>query len=203
MQRHSFGAFRLAAALALGLGLLACGPSAEQARREFGRHVDQPQAPAAPPSSAAGGDADMVNAATPGGPAPPIVLKFSLATRPIVGEPLQIHIALLPDAGSAIRHIYGSFTPGDGLALQSEHSFELNDLAAGVPLHQEVTVVPQQAGILSLTSTLIVDFDTGSVSRIFGIPLIATAPGASAVPAAPASTGGTSSGPPIASSPAR
>jgi hypothetical protein len=190
-------------ALVLGASLFGCGSSAEKARKELARQLDAPKVHAPAPSSSVGGDADMVNAATPGGPGPPIGLKFSLGGRPVVGEPLQIHIAMLPDTQNAIRHLYGSFAPGEGLALQSQRSFELRDLADGVPLHQEVTVVPQQAGILSLTATLSVDFDTGSVSRTFGIPLIATVPVASAPPEAPAGPGGSTSSPPVASSPPR
>lgn len=178
MLRRRIDAFRLVAAMVLGLSLLACGSSAEKARAERARHLAQQRSNALAASAAAGGDSDMVNAATPGGPGPPISLKFSLDGRPVVGEPLVIHVAMMPDTPDAIRHLYGSFTPGDGLTLQSQHSFELRDLADGALLRQEITVVPQQAGILSLTATLIVDFDTGSVSRTFGIPLIATNPAA-------------------------
>ena len=116
---------------------------------------------------------------------------------------MQIHVAMTPDTPDTIRRLYGSFTPGEGLTLQSQHSFELSELADGAPLHQEISVVPQQAGILSLTATLTVDFDTGSVSRTFGIPLIATVPGPSDPPASPAGAGGSVSGPPLAASPPR
>jgi hypothetical protein len=178
-------AFRIAVALGAAALLLGCGQSSEKARAERARHQEELRATAAAQAAAAGGDADLVNAASPGGPGPPISLKFGLGGRPVVGEPLQIHVTMLPESQSAIRHLYGSFTPGDGLTLQSQHSFELRDVADGVSLHQDVTVVPQQAGILSLSATLIVDFDTGSVSRTFGIPLIASGP---AVPAAAPAT---------------
>jgi hypothetical protein len=176
--------FRIAVALWAAVSLLGCGRSSEQARAERARHQQELKATAAAQSAAEGGDADMVNAASPGGPGPPISLKFGLGARPVVGEPLQIHVEILPDSPNVIRHLYGSFTPADGLTLQSQRSFELADVADGVPLHQEITVVPQQVGILSLTATLIVDFDTSSVSRTFGIPLIATEPAATA-PAGP------------------
>jgi hypothetical protein len=181
-------AFRIAVALCAALLLLGCGQSSEKARAERARHQEQSRAAAAAQTAAAGGDADMVNAASPGGSAPPISLKFGLGGRPVVGEPLQIHMTMQPESQNAIRHLYGSFTPGDGLLLQSQHSFELRDVADGVSLHQEVTVVPQQPGILSLSATLIVDFDTGSVSRTFGIPLIAAPPALPTAPTAPAAT---------------
>jgi hypothetical protein len=192
MLTRRVNGLRIAVALVLGVALLACGRSAEQARAERARRQNELKAHAAAASAALGGDADMVNAATPGGPGPPIGLKFSLGERPVVGKPVQIHVAMMPDTPNEIRRLYGSFTPGEGLALQSQHSFELRDLADGVALHQDITVVPQQAGILSLTATLILDFDTGSVSRTFGIPLIASAPDLA---------GGAASSPPVAASP--
>jgi hypothetical protein len=190
-------AFRIAVALWAAVALLGCGPSSEQARAPRARHQEELRAAAAAQTAAAGGDADMVNAASPGGPGPPISLKFGLGGRPMVGEPLQIHITVLPESPNAIRHLYGSFTPADGLTLQSQRSFELTDVADGVPLHQDITVVPQQAGILSLSATLIVDFDTSSVSRIFGIPLIAMPGAAGTSPGAPGAAGDTDR-PPLA-----
>lgn len=191
-------AFRIAVALWAAVALLGCGPSSERARAERAHHQDELRAAAAAAqTAAAGGDADMVNAASPGGPGPPISLKFGLGGRPVVGEPLQIHVAMLPESPNAIRHLYGSFTPADGLTLQSQHSFELTDVADGVTLHQDITVVPQQAGILSLSATLIVDFDTGSVSRTFGIPLIAMPGAAATAPGAPGAPGDADS-PPVA-----
>jgi len=179
--------YRLAAALVLVAPLLGCRPSGGQARADQARRDAQQQAHVAAAATGADTDADMVNAASPGGPGPPISLKFSLGGRPVAGQPLQIHVAMLPDTPNAIQRLYGSFTPGDGLALQSPRTFELRDLAAGVPLHQDVVVVPQQAGIMSLNATLILDFDTGSISRSFGIPLIVapapvTAPVTAAAP---------------------
>jgi hypothetical protein len=204
MPRCTSDAFPIAVALLLAATLPGCGHSSDQARAARAKHLQELKAAAAAQGNAHGEDADMVNAASPGGPGPPISLSFRLEGRPLVGEPLVIHVAMLPDTQDAIRHLYGSFTPGEGLALQSQHSFELRDLADGVPLHQQITVIPQQAGILSLSATLIVDFDTGSVSRTFGIPLIATVPAAAATAAAPAAaeSAGTSAAPAVPPTPA-
>jgi len=189
MYTRTSDAFQIAVALLLAAALPGCGASSDQARAARAKHQEEVRAAAA--AHSAGGDEDLVNAASPGGPGPPISLKFGLAGRPVVGEPLQIHVAMLPDSPNAIRHLYGSFTPGDGLSLQSQHSFELRDVADGVTLRQDVTVLPQQAGILSLSATLIIDFDTGSVSRTFGIPLIATVPADTTAPPSPPPTAAT------------
>ena len=36
-----------------------------------------------------------------------------------------------------------------------------------------MTVVPQRNGVLSLSATLVIDYDNGSVARTYVIPLIA------------------------------
>jgi hypothetical protein len=100
-------------------------------------------------------------------------LKFRLDARPVVGTPLQIERALVPSANSGITHIHGSLQAGEGLQLQSQRTFDINSPQDGVTLRQEVTVVPQQDGVLSLSATLLIDFDNGTLARTYSIPLIA------------------------------
>ena len=41
--------------------------------------------------------------------------------------PLQVTVALITATDVAISHIHASFQPGDGLQLQSERNFDVND----------------------------------------------------------------------------
>jgi hypothetical protein len=116
----------------------------------------------------------MVAGVSQAGSEPPIGLKFLITERPQVGLPLQIELALIPSPGSEISHIHCSLQTGEGLQLQSARTFEINAPQAGVALRQDVTVVPQQEGVLSLSATLLIDLDNGSVARTYTIPLIAT-----------------------------
>jgi hypothetical protein len=116
----------------------------------------------------------MVAGVSQAGSEPPIGLKFLITERPQVGLPLQIELALIPSPDSAISHIHCSLQTGEGLQFQSARTFEINEPQAGVALKQDVTVVPQQEGVLSLSATLLIDLDNGSVARTYTIPLIAT-----------------------------
>ncbi len=120
-------------------------------------------------------DADMVAAVSAGGSGPPIGVKFRLETRPVVGAPAQLVLALLPTPGLEISHIHASLQPQEGLQLQSARTFDIDDPQDGATLAQDVTVVPQHEGVLSLTAVVVVDYNATSVARTYVIPLIAAA----------------------------
>ena len=154
--------------------LCACGSSTAPSGAGQGRPDSQHKASAKPRAEAP--DAvgpDMVAAVSPGGSDPPIGMKFRLDTRPVVGMPAQLVLALIPTPGVEISHIHGSLQVAEGLQLQSPRSFDINAPQGSAPLEQDVTVVPQRNGVLSLSATLVVDYDNGSVARTYVIPLIA------------------------------
>ncbi|MGA2023656.1 MAG: hypothetical protein ABSH23_02730 [Steroidobacteraceae bacterium] len=151
--------------------LCACGSSANHVGSHFGLSQHHAASNAAPSGSPE--DADMVAAVSMTGSDATIGMKFRLDARPVVGTPLQIELALVPSANSGITHIHGSLQAGEGLQLQSQRTFDINSPQDGVTLRQEVTVVPQQDGVLSLSATLLIDFDNGSLARTYSIPLIA------------------------------
>lgn len=151
--------------------LVACGMSG-------GKSASGNQAPQAHPETRPAhqaGDAvdpDLVAAVSSAHTNTPIALKFGLAARPVVGTPLKVRVAVITAAGVDISHIHESFQPGDGLQLQSDRSFDVDDPSAGAVLQQELSVLPQQAGVLSLNATIMVDMDGGSLARSYTIPLI-------------------------------
>ena len=157
------------------LSLLACGcgshsssPGAGQSGSGSTHRASARQNPGA---SAA--DRDMVAAVSQGGSAPPIGLKFRLETRPVVGAPAELVLALIPTPGVDISHIHGSIVPSEGLQLQSPRTFDIDAPQSGASLEQDVTVVPQRDGVLSFSASLEVDYGDTSIVRTFVIPLIA------------------------------
>ncbi len=120
-------------------------------------------------------DPDLVAGVSPGGADPPIGLKFRLDTRPSVGQPTQLMLALIPTPGISINHIHGSLQASDGLQLQSARSFDFESPQGSATLRQSVTVVPTRDGVLSLSATVVVDYEDGSTARTYVIPLIAFA----------------------------
>lgn len=126
------------------------------------------------PKTVDGIDPDMVSAVTNGGSSI-VGIKFRLMSKPTIGMPLQVKIALLPAPDVAITHMHVSFQTGDGLQLQSEHTLDVDDPHGGVPLEQTLIVVPTQAGVLNLNATVVIEQDAASLARTYTIPLIAGA----------------------------
>ncbi len=157
---------------ALSLLLAACGSSGNSTPTSKTRTVSSAaRLKASAPNDAI--DADMVSAVSSGGAGPPIGVKFRLETRPVVGAPAQLVLALVPTPGLEISHIHASLQPEEGLQLQSARTIDIDSPQDGATLAQDVTVVPQQEGVLSLSATVVVDYGKTSIARTYVIPLIA------------------------------
>lgn len=163
-------AFKSLFIVALPMLLMACGSSTPGGSQGAAAR----KAASAAANAADAADQDMVAGVSQGGSDPPIGLKFRLDTRPVVGMPAQLVLALIPTPGVEISHIHGSLQTAEGLQLQSARSFDINAPQRGARLEQPVTVVPQRNGVLSLSATLVIDYDSGSIARTYVIPLIAS-----------------------------
>jgi hypothetical protein len=153
---------------ALPLALAACGSSNRPATAtQTGAHA---KPTAATPNNT---DPDLVAAVSASGSGPPISLKFRLDTKPIVGRPTQLVLTLIPSEGVENSHVHGALQPAEGLLLQSPKSFDIDIPQGGDPVQQQVTVVPQRDGVLSLSASVVIDYQNTSLSRTYVIPLIA------------------------------
>lgn len=116
--------------------------------------------------------ADMVAAVSAGKGGPPVGLKYELRTSPQAGQPLDLDLAVLPDAQS-IERINAKFRGSDGLDL-----VEGGDLAAvdkpaqGAVIRHIVRLLPKQDGIYTITAAVSVDLASDSITRTFTIPII-------------------------------
>ena len=152
----------------LPLALCACGSSKEPATTT---RAGSRSKPVAAPSNKI--DPDLVAAVSASGSGPPISIKFRLDTKPIVGRPTQLVLTLIPADGIGAGHIHGALQAADGLLLQSSRSFDIDLPGGGDPVQQDVTVVPQRDGVLSLSASVAIDYQDTSLSRTYVIPLIA------------------------------
>ncbi len=158
---------------ALPLALAACGSSNRPATTgsatatQTGAHAK----PAA--ASSNNTDPDLVAAVSASGSGPPISVKFRLDTKPIVGRPAQLVLTLIPSDGIENSHIHGALQAAEGLLLQSPKSFDVDIPQGGDSVQQQVTVVPQRDGVLSLSASFVIDYQNTSLSRTYVIPLIA------------------------------
>jgi hypothetical protein len=133
-------------------------------------HVKAPVAPPPGPTAQAQ-TAAMVEAATQGKSQVPVSLKFDLLQRPVLGQPLEIAIALLPQisAGAATIEV----TAPDGLQLGGgENQIEFAALEADQVYRHSVKVTPTAEGVFLLTLNVSLKHDQMAESRVFSVPII-------------------------------
>ena len=144
-----------------------CGPDADSARAAHG-HATRLGAAATVTST----EEDLVSAVSSAGAAAPVTLKFRMTQPPRVAQPLRIELVLAQQPGLDIDSLLVSIQAGDGLVVESDHSFEFQSPAAGATQRMAVTVRAGQAGLLNLGATVLIDTANASVTRTFSIPLI-------------------------------
>jgi hypothetical protein len=175
MSRPMRAAPHIAFALGLSALVSACGQSSPNPGITHAARQSKANLPASG-QPAKGIDPDMVSAVNVNGTSSALfTMKFKLGSKPMVTTPLQVTVLMIPAPEAAITRLHVSFQPGDGLQLQSGRNVDLTDLSSDAPIEQQVTVVPQQSGVLNLNATVLVDTATESISRTYAIPLIAGA----------------------------
>ena len=162
-RRAGFGMLLVATAACLG----ACGSS------------ESDDAAAGSTGAASGatrkpkGDASEMVAAVSAKPGQGVVdLKFTLMSRPKVGEPVDIELAMTPS--TQLEMLFARFQVAEGLQLVSGGETDhLEHPAPGVPIGHKITVLPKSDGIFYVTAVVLADSEKDSVARTFTIPLIA------------------------------
>jgi hypothetical protein len=146
-----------------------------------------------PQDAAAPALANMVSAVGNGKPYGDIELKFDLRARPVVGEPVDIDLAIIP--AQDLDRVSAVFQAVDGLDVtKGAKSPEVLHPSAGVPITHTLTVVPQRDGVFYVSAVVLADSASQTVTRNFSIPLIAGA--GDPVPAAPATPAAGATAPP-------
>jgi hypothetical protein len=115
---------------------------------------------------------DMVAAASATKSGVPVQLKFELAQRPEVGQPLDVVIAVIP--GPNLERVSAKFEAGEGLELVGGSNVpDVQKPGEGVAIRHTVTVVPKRDGIFSLTAVVSADSANQSATRVYSLPVIA------------------------------
>jgi hypothetical protein len=118
--------------------------------------------------------ANMVNAVGTGKPYADIELKFDLRARPVVGEPVDIDLALIPTQD--LDRVSATFQAVEGMELtKGGRSPEVAHPPVGVPISHTLTVIPQRDGVFYVSAIVLADLGSETVTRNFSIPLIAGA----------------------------
>jgi len=160
----------LIVAVLLVFGLAGCGSSADTAAKADAKnkksHIHAAVDPSARPLS------DMVTGVSQAKGGPPVGLKFELRELPQAGQPLDVDIAVVPDAPQ-IDRIYAKFQGGPGLdVLEGAELAPAEKPVAGTALRHVVRVLPKQDGIFTVSATVSVEFANDSITRTYSIPVI-------------------------------
>ena len=118
---------------------------------------------------------NMVSAVSSGKPGAAVDLKFDLAKRPRVGEPLEVSVVVTARA-SDIDSLQVIFQSTDGIQVTGGASLPPQAKPAdGQTFSHTVTVVPQRDGVFYLSAVALIESGgdgASSVARTFAIPVI-------------------------------
>jgi len=119
--------------------------------------------------------AGMVSAVSLGKSALPVGLKFDLAARPRVGQPLAINLVVLPqipaDSGSIAVTSADGFEP-----LAADAAADLEAIAPDEAYRRSIQVTPARAGVLLLTLGVSLKHDEITETRQFSVPVLVEEP---------------------------
>ncbi len=150
-------------------------------------HGDSSQAPAAGPMHVSSKrtvkrgptpeelTAGMVEAVSIGKSTAPVGMKFELGSRPIVGQPFDVVVALMPQipADPAVLQVSGS----DGLELPAGGPIEIPAVEPTQVYRHTITLMPTAAGVQLLNLHVSLQHDDITESRAFALPVIVAAAG--------------------------
>ncbi len=129
----------------------------------------------------------MVEAVSSGKSTVPITVKFDLPHRPVVGEPVEVVIAILPQvaADSATVQVTG----GEGLRLAPDAlPLEITSLEPTQAYRVSVMLTPTVEGLQLLGLNVSLKHDDTNEMRSFSVPLLVSTSAGTAA-AAPAWSG--------------
>jgi hypothetical protein len=115
--------------------------------------------------------AGMVEAVTLGKSVVPVAVKFDLESRPTVGQPLEVVIAVMPRiaAGSATLQVTG----GDGLQLAPNVGLiEIPSIEPMQVYRVNLTMTPTADGVQLLGLNVSLKRDDITETRSFSVPVI-------------------------------
>ncbi len=100
-------------------------------------------------------------------------VKFELAGRPVVGEPVDVDMVALPQADT-IEQFSGTIQGDDGLDIVSGETIAPAEKPAyGVPVHHSFKLLAKREGIFTLSATMAIASGGQSLNPVYSFPIIA------------------------------
>jgi hypothetical protein len=128
--------------------------------------------------------ARMARAVGTGKPGAAVDIKYEFLARPTVGKPIELDLALIPNAGVTALDIV--VTGMEGVTLAGDLTAAFADVKAGQPYKHKLSLLAQREGVFYLTVAATTQIGGASMGRTFSIPFVVGTPAAKEKPAAPA-----------------
>jgi hypothetical protein len=155
------------------LAVSACNKDSGSAPAPSAASRVKPKAtPLTPHATAAEQTVGMVQAASQGKSSVPVELKFDIAQRPKVGQPLEINLALIAEIPVSSGTV--QLTGADEFSVApGANQFDIPSEEAGEVYRHTVNVTPNAEGVVLLGVTVLLKHDEIVDQRVFSIPIIA------------------------------
>jgi len=114
----------------------------------------------------------MVQAAAIGKSQVPVELKFDVAERPKVGQPVEINLALIAQISASLATVQVSGADDVSVAAGG-NQYEIPSAEAGEVYRHTLSVTPKAEGVVLLGVTVLLKHDELLDQRVFSIPIIA------------------------------
>ena len=148
--------------------LAACGSDSEDVTAvPQVKKADAVQAPVDP-------TAKMARAVNVGKSTVPIELKYEIASKPIVDQPIEIELAIVPKQGADSMTI--GFAASGGLTLSAESAPSIDVVKSGQPHTVKLSAMTDKPEMFYVTVTATLYSAGSSSARTFAIPLIVSQP---------------------------
>jgi hypothetical protein len=163
----------------LAIALTACSSEPEPDAAAV-TSVSQPAKVARPEDPTA----RMARAVGTGKPGAAVEIKYEFLARPAVGKPVELELALIPNAG--VNSLEIVITGMDGVTLAGDLTASFTDVKMGQPYKHKLSLLAEREGAFYLTVAATTQIGGASMGRTFSIPFIVGTPAAKEKPAAPA-----------------
>jgi len=172
-EKMMTGAKVLLLCAAVAMAVAACNRDSGSAPAANAVPHVKPKAPVAPKPGATAAEqtAGMVQAASQSKSTAPVELKFDIAQRPKVGQPLDINLALIAqiEANPATIQVNGA---DDVSVAAGANQFDIPSAQPGEVYRETVNVTPNAEGVMVLGVTVTLKHDDVVDQRVFLIPII-------------------------------
>jgi hypothetical protein len=114
--------------------------------------------------------AGMVQAAPQGKSPLALDMKFDLGSRPKVGQPLDVNVALIPQMSGGPASL--QVTASTGFAAPDTGAFEIPDVEPGEVYRHTLKLTPSSEGLQVVNVTVSVKHEDANDTKVFSIPVI-------------------------------